>query len=33
MSDAIKIRRLTKSYNGKMVLNSLDLTVKTRTVF
>ena len=33
MSDAIKIRGLTKSYNGKIVLNGLDLTVKTGTVF
>ena len=33
MSEAISVKGLTKSYHGKTVLNHLDLSVKTGTVF
>lgn len=33
MNKAIKTSRLTKSYNGKLVVNNLDLSIKTGTVF
>ena len=33
MSEAIAVRGLTKSYNGKTVLRGLDLSVKTGSVF
>lgn len=33
MSEAICVKGLTKSYHGKTVLNHLDLSVKTGTVF
>ena len=33
MSEVINVKGLTKSYNGKTVLNSLDLSVKAGTVF
>ena len=33
MSEAISVKGLTKSYHGKTVLNHLDLSVRTGTVF
>lgn len=33
MSDAVIIKGLTKSYGGKTVVNNLDITVKSGTVF
>ena len=33
MSEAISVKGLTKSYHGKTVLQPLDLSVKTGTVF
>ena len=33
MSEAIYVEGLSKAYNGKMVLNKLDLSVKSGTVF
>lgn len=33
MSEAIYVEGLSKAYNGKTVLNKLDLSVKSGTVF
>lgn len=33
MSEAIYVKGLSKAYNGKTVLNKLDLSVKRGTVF
>ncbi len=33
MTKAVSVRGLTKSYGGKTVLNNLDLTVNSGTVF
>ena len=33
MNEAVKTNGLTKSYNGRIVLNHLDLSVKAGTVF